>query len=132
MGGAGLSVGNEEGDADVNGLVVEGGPIKGVVVLEDDDGSLVDGGGLGVRNREAIGHAGLAHVLAREEGLVHGVGILGDAKLLSLVRNEAKRILTGRDALVDEDVLCLNEIAHFNLLTVRSTRRGADQVDVSP
>ena len=122
MRGAGLAVGDEQGDGHVNGLVVKGGPLERVVVLHHDDGGALDGVGLGVRHGKAVGHAGLAHVLAGQEGLVDGIGIVGDAQVGGTVGNKAQNGLAAVGVLVDEDVVFLDELAHCGLLVCAGGR----------
>ena len=116
MRGASLAGGNQQRDGNVDGLLVEGRPVKGVVVLEDDDGCLLDGGVLCVRHGKAVGHARLAHVLAGDKGLVDGIGVIGDAKLDCLLGDEAQHLVAALGVLVNKDVVGSYEIAHWVLL----------------
>ena len=61
------------------------------LVLNDDDGSLGNSVGLGMRDGEALHHARGALGLTGQEGVHHGVGVVGDTGLDSLVGDKALR-----------------------------------------
>ena len=105
-----LGFGNKQGDGAGDGRLVHGIPSgDSLRSLEDHDGSLLDGIGLGVRNREAIDHARGTLLLSLKERGEKGVGVVSDAGGNGVVGNELQRGIAAIDLLVAEDVGCLDE-----------------------
>ena len=116
MRGAGLGTGDEQSDGHVDGSAVHGVPTGHAgLVLDDDDGSLGNGVGLGMRDGEALHHARGALGLAGQEGVHHGVGVAGDTGLDGLVGNEAQGLVTRSEVLGDKDILDLHEVGSLGL-----------------
>ena len=114
--GAGLGTRDEQRDGHVDGSAVHGVPTGHTgLVLDDDDGSLGNGVGLGMRDGEALHHARGALGLAGQEGVHHGVGVAGDTGLDSLVGNEAQSLVTRSEVLGDKDILDLHEVGSLGL-----------------
>ena len=125
MGGPGLGLGYQQGDGHVDGGAVHGLPaLDPAVVLHDDDGGALDRGGLGVRDGEAVHHAGRALVLALEEGDHELVGVVGDAELDRFVAHEGERVVAAGQIKAEENVVGRDEVLDLGGLGGGARRRS--------
>ena len=125
MRGASLSARDEQGDGNVDGSAVHGVPTGHArVVLDDDDGGLGNGVGLGMRDGEALHHARGALCLAGKEGVHHGIGVAGDTGFDGLVGYKAQGLVTRSEVLGDKDVLDLHEVSSLGLGGLDSSGLG--------
>ena len=125
MRGASLCTRDEQGDGHVDGSAVHGVPTGHArVVLDDDNGSLSNGVGLGMRDGEALHHARGALCLAGKEGVHHGVGVAGDTGFDGLVGYKAQGLVTRSEVLGDKDVLDLHEVSSLGLGGLDSSGLG--------
>mgnify|MGYP007065997029 CR=1 FL=1 len=68
-----------------------------------------------MRNSEALHHARGALGLAGQEGIHHGIGVVSDTGLDSLVGDKAQGLVTRSEVLGDKNVLDLHEIGSLGL-----------------
>ena len=105
-----LGLGNKQGDGASDGRLVHGIPSGDALGgLKNHDGSLLDGIGLGMRNREAIDHTRSTLLLSLKERGEKGIGIVSDASGDGVVGNELQRGIAAIDLLVAKDVGRLDE-----------------------
>ena len=93
--------------------------------MNDDDGGIGNGIGLGMRNGEALHHARGALGLAGQEGIHHGIGVVSDTGLDSLVGDKAQGLVTRSEVLGDKNVLDLTKSAASALGASTAAALGA-------